>query len=238
MDHETAIRLQAAERYVSGELPETERDQFEEHFFECAICAEEVSFEQIFAANTRAVLREEAAVVPAAALPHDRVTTSGKAGSWFSLDWLSLGWLRPAFAASAFANVALLALGCYQALQVVPHLRAQLEDAETPQLTAAIAVPTLVRGDAKLIQVPASVRVIPLSFALPRPFSQYAYELSQEGGKVRISNSVPAPAAAAEELLLAVPTAKLEAGIYRVVFSGLDGSNRIEIGSCRLQVQR
>src|SRR5579885_2620207 len=59
MDHETAIRLQAAERYVARALSESERDEFEEHFFECAECAEEVRWEQIFVANAREVFREQ-----------------------------------------------------------------------------------------------------------------------------------------------------------------------------------
>ncbi|HWB97185.1 MAG TPA: hypothetical protein VG672_10795 [Bryobacteraceae bacterium] len=163
---------------------------------------------------------------------------SGKSGSWFSLDWLSLEWLRPAFAASAMANLALIALGGYQVLRVIPNLRAQLEEAEAPQLTAPIAVPTLVRSEPKLIQAPASARVIPLSFALPRQFPQYAYEISDESGKVRMSGFLVPPATLAEELQLNIRTSRLEPGIYRIVFSGLDGSNRVAIGNCRLQVQR
>ena len=61
MDHEIAIEIRAAERYCCGELTPEERDQFEEHFFLCRECAEEVRWEQIFAANAKAVLREQAA---------------------------------------------------------------------------------------------------------------------------------------------------------------------------------
>ena len=35
MDHDTAIRIQAAERYILEEFPPEERAEFEEHFFEC-----------------------------------------------------------------------------------------------------------------------------------------------------------------------------------------------------------
>ena len=54
MDHNDAIGCQAATRYVAGELSTEARDAFEAHFFDCAECAEEVRWEQIFAANVRA----------------------------------------------------------------------------------------------------------------------------------------------------------------------------------------
>ena len=42
MNHEQAMKDQATERYLLGELPENERDAFEEHYFECMMCADEV----------------------------------------------------------------------------------------------------------------------------------------------------------------------------------------------------
>lgn len=59
MDHETALKLQAAERYAQGELPGQERDAFEEHFFSCEECAEEVRWEQMFSANAKAVFQDQ-----------------------------------------------------------------------------------------------------------------------------------------------------------------------------------
>ena len=61
MDHDTAIRIQAAERYVLEEFPPEERAEFEEHFFECQECAEEVRSATIFAANATQALKEERA---------------------------------------------------------------------------------------------------------------------------------------------------------------------------------
>ena len=55
MEHDWATRLVAAERYLLGELSDAERDQFEEHFFDCPACAEEVRAGAIFEANARAV---------------------------------------------------------------------------------------------------------------------------------------------------------------------------------------
>jgi len=42
MDHRHAIETLALERYLLGEMAEQERDAFEEHFFSCIECAEDV----------------------------------------------------------------------------------------------------------------------------------------------------------------------------------------------------
>ncbi len=42
MEHKTAIKTLAAERYLLGEMPDEERDEFEAHYFTCTECAEEV----------------------------------------------------------------------------------------------------------------------------------------------------------------------------------------------------
>ena len=57
MDHNEALRQQAAEKYVLGELPPTLRDEFEEHFFECQECALDVTAAAGFVDNARAVWR-------------------------------------------------------------------------------------------------------------------------------------------------------------------------------------
>jgi len=54
MDHNEAVRLQAAEKYVLGELPPPLRDEFEEHYFECEECAQEVKAAAEFLDNVRA----------------------------------------------------------------------------------------------------------------------------------------------------------------------------------------
>jgi len=42
MDHKEAVRLQAAEKYVLGELAEELCKAYEEHYFDCQECATEV----------------------------------------------------------------------------------------------------------------------------------------------------------------------------------------------------
>jgi hypothetical protein len=65
MEHEQAIEIEAAERYVLGRLSAEEHEAYEEHFFSCQECAEEVRWVAIFNANARQVLSEQAPDVDA-----------------------------------------------------------------------------------------------------------------------------------------------------------------------------
>jgi|GEM_PF-4118484 hypothetical protein len=56
MDHNLTIKNHLAERYLLGELTECEQEAYEEHFFECAACAEEVRLGSEFLQHARDVL--------------------------------------------------------------------------------------------------------------------------------------------------------------------------------------
>src|SRR5271169_4023416 len=108
MDHAEADRAAAVERYLLGELTESEREAFEEHFFGCPECAEEVRLGVRFQANARALLRQNGGW-PAAAAP-DSV-------------WRR-GWWGTFLPAAAMAGCAVLAAVVgYQNLVVIPQFR-------------------------------------------------------------------------------------------------------------------
>lgn len=113
MDHKDAVQLQAAEKYVLGELTQPLRDEYEEHFFDCAECALDVKAAVAFSDTAREVFREEAREARAP----DREPVQSR---WFA-------WLRPVVVVPAFA-VLLLALG-YQSFVSVPHWKAQATQA-------------------------------------------------------------------------------------------------------------
>lgn len=58
MEHQTAVELRFAERYLLGELSPDEAAAFEAHYFECARCADEVRQGAHLVANLKAVLQE------------------------------------------------------------------------------------------------------------------------------------------------------------------------------------
>ena len=59
MNHEEAIRSQAAASYLLGDLPEAERDAFEEHYFDCRECGDTVRAGATMFANGREVVENE-----------------------------------------------------------------------------------------------------------------------------------------------------------------------------------
>src|ERR1700704_1620298 len=123
MEHETAVQLKATERYFLGELTGDDRDGFEEHFFTCPDCAEDVRAMSVFAANAKSVFRENLAP---ALIP-----------SFLSSKAL---WL------SVVVNVALmLGLG-YALLKVTPQLRREVAQATAPQFVQDVPVLGLSRG--------------------------------------------------------------------------------------------
>src|SRR5260370_6241034 len=87
MDHNQALQLQAAVKYVLGELSQVQRDEYEEHYFDCAECAVDIKALATFADTTCEVLRQERANQFAKELVPAR-------GGW-------LRWLQPVMAVPA-----------------------------------------------------------------------------------------------------------------------------------------
>jgi hypothetical protein len=111
MDHNEAVRLQAAEKYLLGELPREQHAAFEEHFFDCSACAEEMKATAAFMEGARQVSREQVSeTIDAKGFVPASPTTLG----WFA-------WLRPAFAVPVFAAL-LLFIG-YQNGVTIPNLK-------------------------------------------------------------------------------------------------------------------
>src|SRR5215467_7959888 len=107
MDHNEAVRLLAAEKYVLGELPQDLQEAYEDHFFDCPQCALDVKAAAAFVDNSRHVFRTEPMKAGVKGL--------GKGwGGWFF-------WLRPAFAVPAMAI--LLGVVAYQNLVTLPSMK-------------------------------------------------------------------------------------------------------------------
>jgi len=130
MEHAEAIRLQAALKYVLGELPEPLREEYEEHYFDCAACAIDVKAAATFMDGARETLRR---------LDHKespvRIVVPPRP-AWFA-------WLRPAFALPAFA--ALLLMIGYQNFVTIPRLR----ESTPPYLAQVSNTFSLLRANAR-----------------------------------------------------------------------------------------
>jgi hypothetical protein len=137
VEHEEATTTYAAERYVLGELSPEERELFEQHYFDCALCAEDVRDLVCVTDGARRMLVEE----KRAAEP---VRPPAENGSSF---WARLGqyWQRPAYAlAGAAAALGLTFTTGYQ----VAAGRYEVQ----PQAVASIVLRPESRGESTLIQ--------------------------------------------------------------------------------------
>jgi Putative zinc-finger len=201
MDHDEAIGSQAAERYVAGELSPAERDAFEEHFFDCPECAEEVRWQQIFAANARAVAREQA---QAAAGPP----------VWAAWrDWFRA---RPLLALSLAANAA-LAVGVGYLL-----LKGISRRSSGPQWVAAYFAPPPARAAVEPQTIPSGAASFIVHFPAPDQDGSCSYEILDAAGKRESAGVLSAPARE-PEWYLQIPVGGLSPGVHKLVVHGPPG---------------
>src|ERR1700758_4715067 len=108
MNHELVVRQKMTERYLLDELDPQQRDEFEDHLFDCPECALDVRAGATFVEQSKAILAESAPETATVRVP---VSVPVKP-VWFA-------WLRPVFAAPALAL--LFVIAGYQYLVRVPR---------------------------------------------------------------------------------------------------------------------
>jgi len=199
MEHAEAVNNQATERYLLGQMPETESEAFELHLFECTDCAQDLEQASLFVENARVVLAE----------PEMRRETL-----WTRLRRV---WSEPLFAAPAMATLALAGITIYQA--------GVISQSKEPQAILAFAVKSAVRGASDEIRVPADARYFALSVDLPEsPSPRYRCDLYTTAGSRQFSVETSAPAPG-NPLNILIPARTLEPGSYMLRVRGFQGSS-------------
>ena len=217
MTHQQALDGLASERYLLDEMSEVERFEFEEHYFDCAECAEDVKLGDMIRQEARragpAVAANPQAGRPAVVL------TSAK--------W----WRRPMVAAPwAVAATLALAVG-YQSLVTVPGLR----NAVAPQSIEPVMLRGATRGAATTVSITPGQRFVALSADLltPPQSSSLSYEILDANRSAVASGRSSVPASGAP-LMLLVPVDELQpAGHYTLT---LRDSNQTVIGDYEFDV--
>jgi len=214
MEHQEAIQLKAAERYLLGELSGDLREQFEEHFFSCSECAEDVEAGAIFVDSARQILGHEQLEEQEA-----RIARPPKPES---RGWLG-NLLRPAYASSALA-ILLIAFVAYQNAIVFPRMKSALSQATTPQVISSFSLiaEDSRGGDVRTIRVPKNA-MFGLSADIPpeKHFPSYNCVVEAESGTPEFSVNVPAEQAT-DGVELYVPPSRLKPGKYFLVVRGAE----------------
>ena len=222
MEHDEAIRSGAAERYVARELSPAERDAFEDHFFDCKECAEDVRFELTFAANAREVWREtlpKSVLTPV--VPEPRRVDKFRA--WWRL--------RPALALSFATNFALAA-----GLAVVVLTRTR--DTDKPRFTQIYFAPGPAHGADEVHMLAPGENFYAVRFLTPgQKSARYSYRILASNDHQEASGSIAAPAGQEESLYLQIPVKDLHPGTYTLEIHAGDEAGEM-VSRSRFQTSR
>lgn len=219
MDHSEAVRLQAAEKYLLGELSPELREQYEEHYFECEECASDLKVAAAFTDGARELFRKE------------RSQTEGRVqvGGW-------LAWLRPAIAAPALA--ALLLMVFYQSFVTIPKLQRQAVApiaAQSADFVSLIGANSRSEG-AKVFQVHRDrSAILEVDIAASGEFAAYICQLQDASGRT-IHQSHVSAADAKSTVYVILPKGALAAGKYSLAVLG-EGASPSTAGS-RNEIER
>ena len=178
MNHLEALSDKSSERYLLGEMTEPERFAFEAHYFECHECAEDVRLGAAMARSIRAVRREDAALRPQVLdAPSERPS-----GRWW-------GWLTPAALVPSAVAAMLACVVGYQSLVTIPRMGG-------PRALAPVVLRAAARGDEQAVTRQPGQPYTALQFDVnaAEPGVALRYELTHEGGPVRIAGTATAPA--------------------------------------------
>jgi hypothetical protein len=218
MDHNEAVRLQAVEKYLLGKLPKEQHAEYEEHYFDCSACAEEIKATVAFMESARQIVSAEALEPMAVRAPAPAVP------GFFS-------WLRPAFAVPVFAAL-LLFIG-YQNGVTIPRLKDSSSSQMAQIISSSFQLRGSVRGGNESDDAANKVRVrLGESFALnfdftpTGTFSEYIWRLQNQAGRAVKSGHISGDKKY-QAVSLNVAGGVESAGKYNLVFFGsADGAGQ------------
>lgn len=221
MDHGEAVRSQAVEKYLLGELDGAARDQFEEHFFDCGACAEDIRTGLLLVDNAAAELRSSRLEAREAA----------REGKHSSRDWFRF----PSWQGALVMPV--LALLAVSGFWVRDHreLSAQLKALDEPQ--AFSNVPLDVSRGEKTASVSRSDRLFAVSFFIDSTDSYPNYEVEISGNGIQPA-TVNLPRHSPEKSYnILLPVSRYPRGQYRFSVKGGAGSDGRSLAQFTLRLE-
>ncbi len=202
MDHELAVKSQACEKYLLGELSPELRDAYEEHYFSCTECATQLQSAAELVGASRAILAT--ASIPERGADYVR----GPRG-WFP-------WLQPLVAIPAFA-VLLLVIG-YQTFVTIPNMR-QASEPRVLRMFSLISANTRSDGGLVFSSAPNETFGVYVDVPADPAYSNYLLRLEDSSGGSKLLRSLTAQEALKTQVVI-IDSGK-KSGKYTIVVSGL-----------------
>lgn len=193
-DHAIVSRDHAAERYLLGEMSDADRERYEQHFFSCAECAEEVRTTAAFLDDARRYIVPGVLTRPGAAAPV--ATRVSKPATWYR---------SPAIAWAVAASLVVFA--GYQSLVLVPGLHRQL----SPRGLYPVTLRPDSRGQEPVVQTGAASDGFTLAIEINdvQEGTPMEYTIATVDGRHPTSGRLVAPRAGTP-LLLWLPSSTLQ----------------------------
>ena len=218
MTHQQALDGLASERYLLDEMTEVERFEFEEHYFDCAECAEDVRLGEMIRHEAR-----RSGPVMAANPQANRPAVVLTSPKW---------WRRPMVAAPWAVAATLAMVVGYQSMVTVPGLRGAVGS----QSIEPVMLRGATRGAATTVTITPGQRFVALSADLltPPQSSSLAYEILDANRSAVASGRSSVPPSGAP-LMLLVPVDELpRAGHYTLALR--DSGQNAVIGEYEFDV--
>lgn len=218
MDHGEAMQMQVIEKYLLGELSAAQVNEFEEHYFDCEECANDLRMASQFLDATKKVLADDRAAKAKPAKPP-------KPNGW------------PPSAYGIAASIALLGCVVYQNAVTIPQLRSSA----APQTLALFSLASLGSrsADATVI-APAPGKPFALLLDIPPHdnIAEYRCQLLNTTGSPVVSIDL-SEESASKTVSLFVPASVLKPGPYQLAILGRskDGASFTELERYPLQVK-
>ena len=207
MDHAEAEKGYAVEQYLLGQLSESEQNLFEEHFFSCHICAEDVKAGTAFLANLRTVFAEREAIPAQQPAPNRK---------WWQFTWLEQSFVPAAALAACGAFACIIA---YQNAVQIPGLRARVQDSSPVMSVVAPAPVSAERaGEPLTISQSSPVASVEVSHEWEEAYSGYRIELKRQDASIVARSDL---AANQGNVVVTLRTAGFEPGRYTLSIYGV-----------------
>jgi len=223
MEHTEAKRSMAAEKYLLDEFDPEEREAFEEHFFSCDECAEDVRAGSALMKHGREIFAQEKTTEVRSAVP-----VKAPRREWFN-------WLRPAFAVPVFALM--LGVVTFQNLVQLPSLERSLVALNSPAILPNADLHSgSTRGEDHVVTAKAG-ELFQLTLDIPdNSNAAHMAELYDAGGRKMWSLPILANAAMSG-VTLKMP-GDLPAGNYTLAVSKQDAGGSSEVSRYAFTLRR